>query len=44
MSNKEEIREDEEAKENHRSDWVKAEYETMGWPKEPVAVEPLIEG
>ncbi len=43
MPTREEIR-DEEAREKHRSDWVKAEYETMGWSKEPVdvAVEPLI--
>ena len=42
---KEEI-EDEEAREQHRSDWIKAEYETLGWPKEvkPASKdEPLME-
>ena len=38
--------EDKEASEKHRSDWIKAEYETMGWVKKldpvDVAVEPLI--
>ena len=42
MIKQEEIR-DEEAREKHRSDWIKAEYETMGWSKEPPDVEPLIE-
>ena len=41
-----EIRENEEAREEYRSDWIKAEYETMGWNKElepiGVAVEPII--
>ena len=41
----EETREDEEAREKHRSDWIEAEYETMGWDKElkPIDVEPIIE-
>ena len=42
-----EIREAEEAQEKYRSDWIKAEYETMGRDKklEPVeiAIEPWIE-
>lgn len=44
MPTREEIREDEEAREKYRGDWIKAEYEVMGWwPKiEDVAVEPLI--
>ncbi|KKM06274.1 hypothetical protein LCGC14_1745670 [marine sediment metagenome] len=43
MAKQEEII-DEEAREQHRSDWIKAEYETMGWNKEPLdlAVESLI--
>ena len=32
---KQEEMRDEEAREQHRSDWIKAEYETMGWKKEP---------
>lgn len=40
MSKQQEIRE-EEAREKHRSDWIKAEYETMGWKKE---LEPLDAG
>lgn len=39
MTKQEEIRE-KEAQEKHRSDWIKAEYETMGWDKE---TEPLNE-
>ena len=46
MSNQEDIK-DEEARKKHRSDWIEAEYETMGWDKGPesvdVADEPLIE-
>ena len=46
MTNLKEIREDEEAREQHRSDWIKAEYETIGWKKEQeitdVSTEPLI--
>jgi len=45
MTKQEKIR-DEEAREKHRSDWIKAEYETMGWEKGQeivgVAVESLI--
>ena len=39
MSTREEIREEED-REQHRIDWIEAEYEVMGWPE----VEPLIEG
>ncbi|KKM93991.1 hypothetical protein LCGC14_1202740 [marine sediment metagenome] len=35
---------EEEAKEQHRSDWIEAEYETMGWEKPvDVAIVSLIE-
>ena len=29
----------------HRSNWIEAEYQTMGWDRgiEPIAVEPLID-
>jgi len=39
-----EIREDEEAREKHKSDWIKAEYEVMGWwPEvEDVEIESLV--
>jgi len=41
---KEETREDEETREKHKSDWIKAEYETMGWNNEQeiVVVESLV--
>ena len=34
--------EDKEAQEKHRSDWIRAGYETMGWDKELEPIEPLI--
>jgi len=51
MTEQGEIREDEEAREKHRSDWIKAEYEAMGWSvnticqcwKDDICVKPLIE-
>ena len=42
MINQEDIR-DEEAREQHRSDWIKAEYETMGWDKEQEIVDIAVE-
>ncbi len=44
VKRKQEDVQDEEAREKHRSDWIKAEYETMGWNKESSDVEPLIGG
>ena len=43
MAKQEEIRADEEARGKHRSDWVKAEYETMGWDKKPDILEQAYE-
>ena len=43
MTKREEVK-DEEVREQYRTDWIKAEYETMGWDKEIIDIEPLIEG